>query len=115
MAEARKRTRLCALDDLREGDSRAFSVVTTNGIADIFLVRKSGQVFGYVNSCPHTGAPLDWVPGRFLDLDSRFIQCATHDARFCIEDGHCVAGPCRGASLTAVRVEVLDDAVFLTG
>ena len=82
-------------------------------VRDIFLVHKAGQVFGYVNSCPHTGAPLDWIADRFLDLNGSFIQCATHDARFRIEDGRCVAGPCNGASLTSVQLEVIENEVFL--
>ena len=40
-------------------------------------------------------------------------MCATHGARFRIEDGHCVAGPCRGARLTVVPISVRDGAVHL--
>ncbi len=105
--------RLCALDTLSEGGSRGFSVATTFGARDIFLIRKDGRVLGYINSCPHTGGPLDWVPDHFLDLDGKLIQCATHDARFRIDDGLCVSGPCSGTSLTPVLVEVFDNEVFL--
>ena len=111
--EAVGKIHLCKLSALPDTDSRGFSVEMTSGIRDIFLVHKAGQVFGYVNSCPHTGAPLDWIPDRFLDPDGSFIQCATHDARFRIEDGRCVAGPCNGASLTSVRLEVIENEVFL--
>ena len=105
--------RICALADIPEGDSRGFSTQTPAGYQDIFLVRKQDQVFAYMNSCPHTGGPLDWVPDRFLNLDGELIQCATHAALFEIENGACVAGPCAGKALTAVTVEVRDEEVFL--
>lgn len=78
---------------------------------DVFLVRKAGQIHGYLNQCPHTGGPLDWIPNQFLDLDRRWIQCATHDALFRIHDGVCVSGPCSGKSLTAVDLRLQDGSV----
>ena len=68
---------------------------------------------GYVNSCPHTGGPLDWIEGQFLDLNGQYIVCATHGALFRIEDGHCLAGPCKGKGLTAVEVVVVEGEVRL--
>lgn len=44
-----------------------------------------------------------------LDLDGCYIQCATHDARFRIHDGYCVAGPCAGERLRALRLRVTED------
>ncbi len=104
---------LCSLADLPEGSSRGFSVQTGDACEDIFLIHKNGRVSAYLNSCPHTGGPLDWVPDRFLNLDGDLIQCATHDALFRIEDGVCVAGPCTGRSLTPLRVKKCNDDVLL--
>jgi nitrite reductase/ring-hydroxylating ferredoxin subunit len=97
-------TVLCRLDDIADPGSRGVTVNTAEGLLDIMLIRKSGQVYGYLNSCPHTGGPLDWMPDQFLDLDRRYIQCATHDALFRIADGVCIAGPCSGEQLTRVSV-----------
>lgn len=104
---------LCRLEDLPEPGSKGFTVQLGGSSEEIFLVKRDGGVYAYRNSCPHTGGPLDWVPDRFLDLDRRHIQCATHDARFRIEDGFCVAGPCAGQSLEAVAVRVEDGMVYL--
>jgi len=104
---------ICTLADIPEGTSRGFSIQTPAGYQDIFLVHKQGRVFAYMNSCPHTGGPLDWVPDRFLDLDGKLIQCATHAALFRIENGDCIAGPCTGKALTAVTVEIRNEEVFL--
>jgi nitrite reductase/ring-hydroxylating ferredoxin subunit len=80
---------------------------------DILVVRQGNRVYGYLNNCPHTGGPLDWVPGQFLDLDREHIQCATHAALFRIADGVCVCGPCAGDHLTPVTMAVEAGEVIL--
>jgi len=62
----------------------------------------------YRNRCPHAGLPLNWAPDRFLDSTRRFILCAAHGAMFAIDSGDCIAGPCPGASLTAVPHDIDD-------
>ena len=99
-------TVICRLDELQDPDSRGMSVMHDGQLQDIFIVRQGTQVFAYLNSCPHTGGPLDWVPDQFMNLDKDHIQCATHAARFRFSDGECVAGPCKGDYLTAVPVGV---------
>jgi len=76
-------------------------------------VRHGDRVYAYRNRCPHTGAPLDWQPDQFLDLEQMFIQCAFHGALFRIADGYCVRGPCAGQSLEAVSVRIDDGLVVL--
>ena len=98
-------TRLCAVHDLENPGSAVFPLPQGTIGEQVMVIRKGEDVFGYLNSCPHTGGPLDWVPGVFLDLDRQFIQCATHDALFCINDGECVHGPCLGQYLQPVALE----------
>ena len=102
-------TTLCRLADIPDPGSRGVAIAGR----DIFLVRRGDLVAGYVNSCPHTGGPLDWVEHQFLDLERRRILCATHGALFRLEDGHCLAGPCRGKGLTKVAIVVVDGEVRL--
>jgi nitrite reductase/ring-hydroxylating ferredoxin subunit len=104
---------ICRLDDLYDGDSRGFTLRVEDRLQDIFLVRCADRVYGYVNRCPHTGAPLDWVPHRFLSLDGRHIQCAMHAALFRIEDGACLGGPCNGTGLSGLPLVVEDGQVRL--
>ncbi|MEN8207282.1 MAG: Rieske 2Fe-2S domain-containing protein [Pseudomonadota bacterium] len=99
-----RRTVICHLDELNDPDSRGLTLCVDKRFYDVFIVRRGQQVFGYLNSCPHTGGPLDWVPDQFLNLDRNYIQCATHDALFRLNDGHCIAGPCAGDRLTPVPV-----------
>jgi nitrite reductase/ring-hydroxylating ferredoxin subunit len=100
------RNRLCRLDDFEDPGSKAFSEIPPVGLMDFLVVRQGARVYGYLNTCPHTGGPLDWVPGQFLDVDREYIQCATHAALFRITDGECVYGPCAGDRLTPVPVAV---------
>jgi nitrite reductase/ring-hydroxylating ferredoxin subunit len=105
--------RLCRLDEIADPGSRGFSVVIRGHAESIFLIRKGEAVFGYRNRCPHAGSPLDWMPDQFLNLDKDYIQCATHAALFRIEDGRCVAGPCRGDVLNALPLAVDKGEIFL--
>lgn len=104
---------LCGIDDIRENAARGFTVTLGGEPADIFVVKRAGQVYAYRNVCPHRGTSLDWMPDQFMDPDQRYIQCATHDARFEVESGLCVMGPCLGDHLRALPVSVRDGQVFL--
>ena len=103
---------LCHLHELRENSSRSFQPGGSATTQSIFLVRKQDQVYGYINSCPHTGAPLEWMPNQFLSLDGQHIQCALHGARFVIENGLCISGPCVNAALTPVHIKIIDQKII---
>lgn len=98
---------LCRLEELQDPGSRGVTIEQGGRLHDVLVVRLGRQVFCYLNRCPHTGSPLDWLPDQFLSMDRQHIQCATHAALFRIEDGMCIAGPCSGDALLPVPV-VLD-------
>ena len=100
---------LCRLAEIPDPGSRGFELEE----GAIFLVRRGAVLAAYVNSCPHTGGPLDWVEDQFLDLERRRILCATHGALFRLEDGECLAGPCKGKGLTPVAITVTEGEVRL--
>ena len=104
---------ICKLDELTDPGSRGFSVISNGETIDGFVILNEGEIHGYKNNCPHTGSPLDWVEHQFLDLDTAFIQCAVHDARFEIANGLCVAGPCSGDSLQALNIAHDGQVVYL--
>jgi len=99
-------TALCRLEDIDDGEARGFELGEGAARQAIFVVRHGDEVFGYVNSCPHLGTPLEFLPDDFMSEDGRHIVCATHGALFQVDDGYCVAGPCAGDSLRAVQVRV---------
>jgi len=104
---------ICHLEDITDPGSRGFSIELDGHEIEGFVVLKDGAFYAYQNACPHTGSPLDWVEHQFLDLDQAMIQCAVHDARFEIESGLCLAGPCPGESLQKLEIERLDQALYL--
>jgi nitrite reductase/ring-hydroxylating ferredoxin subunit len=57
---------------------------------------------------------LNWMPDQFLDLEGRYIQCATHGALFRFEDGLCLAGPCPGKRLEPVPFNLVGSKIYIT-
>ena len=104
---------LCHVDELDDPGSKGFEVEIEGRTRSIFVVRKEGEIHGYLNNCPHIGAELNWQPDQFLDNDKQLIQCSVHMALFEIDNGYCVAGPCSGDSLQALDVRVESDHVVL--
>lgn len=96
---------LCRSDEIGEGQARGFVVGEGAARRDVILVRRGGVLRAYVNSCPHQGTPLETFPDKFLNEDGSLFVCSTHGARFRVDDGHCVSGPCEGKALTPVMCE----------
>lgn len=97
---------LCRLDELDDPGACGFNLDLFDEARRLFVVKKNGELYAYINSCPHTGAPLNWQDNQFLSYDGRYIQCSLHGAMFRIEDGACIAGPCPGRCLQSVPVKV---------
>lgn len=107
-------SRLIGLAEVADGAPAAVPGVGP-GDHGLMVLRRGDAVFVYANRCPHVGLPLDFRPGRFLDGEGRHILCTNHGARFRIEDGVCISGPCAGERLEAVEVEVRDGVVRRAG
>jgi nitrite reductase/ring-hydroxylating ferredoxin subunit len=103
---------LCRVEDIPDGASKGFPA-PSGGFVGLLAVRQGAAIHVYVNSCPHIGTPLDWLPGRFLSADGSRIVCATHGAEFRIADGECLRGPCFGERLERVTVEIEDGTVYV--
>jgi nitrite reductase/ring-hydroxylating ferredoxin subunit len=100
--------RLCRAEEIEEGEGRGFTIGEGAGRKRFFVIRWRDALIGYLNSCPHVGTPLDWVPDKFFAPDDLHLICATHGALFRPEDGLCVVGPCEGERLTPARIAVED-------
>ena len=108
-------TTLCRVDDIAVGGAKVFTFSAGSDLFEMFILRRDDGLFTYVNDCPHARSPLDWRPGEFLTRDKSLIQCTMHGARFRIEDGVCVGGPCPGASLTKVSIDVNGGVITIAG
>ncbi len=105
--------RLAAVEEIPDGACLGIEAGFGGLAAGVFLYRRGRQVSCYVNSCPHTGVALEWLPHRFLDPAGEHIQCKTHGALFRPQDGLCIAGPCVGQGLRRCNIGVEDGLVWL--
>ncbi len=100
---------LARIDDIPE---RGALVVSEAG-ASYILTRVGAAVHAFGNRCAHANYPLDRDNGgRVLVQDGRFLVCAHHGASYALESGACAGGPCNGAGLTRVRIELRDGSVY---
>lgn len=106
-------TLLCRGNELAEGQSKLFEFRAGAHRFEMFVHRVGARLVAFQNRCPHAGTPLDWQPGRLLDSGGDHFLCGTHGALFRRDDGHCLSGPCLGAHLRAVRIEVRDGDVYV--
>ena len=79
----------------------------------LVLRDERGDVRAFRNLCKHLPILLDAGSRRYLTPDGAALFCATHGARYRLEDGLCVHGPCKGASLDPVPLEREGDALFV--
>jgi nitrite reductase/ring-hydroxylating ferredoxin subunit len=104
-------SRLCALAEIADPGAKGFLFRQDNKLFLGFVVRKDGEVFGYLDRCPHNGFPLAPVTDQYLTRESDLILCGAHGALFRIGDGLCVGGPCSGAKLWSWPVRIDGEAV----
>lgn len=64
----------------------------------VVVLDTHGNVRAYRDLCRHLPIPLD-LSRRYLSPDRRYLVCATHGARFHVDDGMCERGPCVGLHL----------------
>ncbi|MDA0368870.1 MAG: Rieske 2Fe-2S domain-containing protein [Proteobacteria bacterium] len=112
---------LCDAADIAVGTSRVFTFGSGASLFEMFVMRppenaplgpaSADGLVAYVNVCPHAWSPMDWKPGEFLDYERRYIHCTTHGAKFRIDDGICIHGPCIGLPLTPVPIVVANGVV----
>jgi nitrite reductase/ring-hydroxylating ferredoxin subunit len=104
---------LIALAAIADGGLAEAEAVVDGELESLILHRDGGAARAWLNICPHEGRRLDWAPGEFLLTRQGLLVCAVHGASFELGAGACVAGPCKGAHLREVALEVRDGQVFL--
>jgi nitrite reductase/ring-hydroxylating ferredoxin subunit len=103
---------LCRVDEIVDGDAKVFPPAP-GGFNGLVAWRQGDEVRVYVNSCPHIGTPLDWLPDRFMSKDRQYIICATHGAAFAPTTGECLLGPCKCDYLDVVKTEIRDGVIYV--
>ncbi|MCC8935753.1 Rieske 2Fe-2S domain-containing protein [Bradyrhizobium sp. Arg62] len=96
---------LSRIDD--GGESRPFPIIVVRTF--------DNHYFGYVNRCPHDSVWLNIGSGEFFSADRSFLRCGRHGARFEIDTGVCIDGPCDGQVLEPVALAVIEGDLCLCG
>ena len=96
----------CAISAPLPGQTAKFRLERRGKVVEGFIINVDGSHRAYVNRCPHAGTPLDLWPNEFLTEDGQHLICATHGAIFEQHTGLCVEGPCPGARLESLPVEL---------
>lgn len=104
---------LIALERLVDGVLAEVEADLGGDAESLILYREGDQVRAWLNVCPHAGRRLDWAPGEFLKSRDGLLVCAVHGASFELQQGQCVAGPCRGQALRVVPLVIRDGGVWL--
>ncbi len=104
---------LTRIEQIEDGGFAEAEAMLDGDAESLILHRDGDDVRAWLNVCPHTGRRLDWAPGKFLKSKDGLLVCAVHGASFELQQGDCVAGPCRGDRLRAVAVVLRDGVVLL--
>ena len=105
-------TRLCAAAEVIEGRGREVTFGDGKDAFRVVLFRPGEKLLAYHNCCPHFSLPLNYEPGKFHIFDDE-LMCAHHTAMFRLEDGECFDGPCQGARLTAIAIQIRGGEVYI--
>ena len=98
--------------ELGRGTTKKFHLKSGGATVEAFLVNYDGALYAYLNRCRHISLTLDWVDNRFFTEDGRYLICANHGATYEPTTGECVWGPCFGASLRSVPLEIAGGKIF---
>lgn len=79
----------------------------------ILIARRGGEAFAYENRCSHADYPLDRDDGVVLVQEGRYLVCPHHGASYALDTGACAGGPCNGAGLRRISIQVRDGAVLI--
>jgi nitrite reductase/ring-hydroxylating ferredoxin subunit len=104
---------LCRIDELADPGTKNVVLGDSADELDIVVVQTKGARHAYINCCPHEFIPLETFPNHFLTDDKKYFLCSGHGARFALDTGECVRGPCLGKGLDGLAIAEKDGGVYL--
>ncbi|MHB8522549.1 MAG: Rieske (2Fe-2S) protein [Limisphaerales bacterium] len=107
------KVRVASADELTEGRTAKFEFVREGSTRNGFVARFRGRWVAYENLCRHLPLTLDYGDNRFFAPDGKHFVCQNHGAVFEPLTGLCVRGPCLGASLKPLQIEVVEGEIWL--
>ena len=86
---------LCPLDDIEDNCAVGMVARVAGKQRNIFVVRQGGDVYAYVNWCPHNQVLIDQIPGQFFNSQKTMLRCSKHGALFQINEAFVSKAPRR--------------------
>jgi nitrite reductase/ring-hydroxylating ferredoxin subunit len=108
-----RRKSIASVRSLEEGQSLKFEFERGGQLLEGVLVCFRGRLLAYENRCQHLPLPLDYGDNRFFTKDGRHLRCQMHGAVYEPTTGVCMRGPCLGARLAALPIEIARGKVWL--
>jgi nitrite reductase/ring-hydroxylating ferredoxin subunit len=99
--------------DLREGRTIKFHFRRDGIKREGFIGLHQGRIIAYENVCRHLPVSLDYADNRFFTGDGQHLVCQTHGALYDPATGLCLRGPCAGASLFKIDIELRDQKIWI--
>ena len=100
-------TLLCRIEEIEDPGAREFTFGKGKSKFSMFVVKKDGQVYGYLNICPHYSSPLNARAGAFMNEARTRLRCTMHFAEFRIEDGFGVSGAAENCWLDPIPLQIV--------
>jgi len=104
--DPRKGVTVGRVDELSHGMTKKFLLSCEGRTVEGLLLNYEGRLFAYLNRCCHISLSMDWVDNQLFTEDQRYLICANHGATYEPTTGECVWGPCYGAFLRGVPLEI---------
>jgi len=80
--------------------------------AIIFALEK--KVYAYLNYCMHMQRPLDCQEDNIFDHSEKLLRCSMHGFVFEPSNGECLSPVCAGEKLQALKIVVLENAIYFS-
>ena len=104
--------RLATISELREKRTLRFTYKQEGIPREGFLAWFRGKIVCYENVCRHLPVTLDYGDGNFFTPGGDHFICQTHGATYEPLTGHCIAGPCTGASLKPLNIGITGEEIW---
>ncbi len=79
----------------------------------VLLAQVNGQIYAYVNACPHQFLPLDYRSAQVMSADATILRCTNHAAGFSVCTGQGIDGVGQGCELDPIPLAQQADGTII--
>ncbi|UXZ54198.1 Rieske 2Fe-2S domain-containing protein [Halomonas sp. 7T] len=83
---------VCPSNHIEEGTTRCLEIISNDEPFPVIVTRIDGDIYCYVNACPHQHLPLNYRSNSIISSDKNRLLCSAHGAVFDSKTGNCLTG-----------------------